>query len=40
LSIPLAASAISYDPFGKYMLVLMRSNIVYLYDSQNHAKLK
>ena len=28
LSIPLTVSGISFDPFGKYLVILLRSNIV------------
>lgn len=37
---PLAVSSISYDPFGKYLLVLIRSNVLYIYNSNSLAKIK
>jgi WD40 repeat protein len=37
--IPLAISSISYDPFGKYLLLLVRNNIVYIYNSISLGKV-
>lgn len=36
----LTISAISYDPFGKYLLVLARSNILYVYNCTSLSKLR
>ena len=40
LPIPLAVCGISFDPFGKYLILLLRSNIVYVYNSNNLTKVK
>jgi WD40 repeat protein len=40
LSIPLVVCAISYDPFGKYLLLLLRNNMVYLYNSSSLSKIR
>lgn len=40
ISIPLVVCSISYDPFGKYLLLLLRNNILYVYNSTSLNKLK
>lgn len=40
LSIPLVVSSISYDPFGKYLVLLLRSNIIYLYNSSSLSQIR
>ena len=40
ISIPLAACAISFDPFGKYLLLLLRNNILYVHNATSLEKIK
>lgn len=40
ISIPLVLSGMSYDPFGKYLLLLLRNNIVYVYNSSSLTKIR
>lgn len=40
LPIPLTVSGISFDPFGKYLLLLLMNNIVYVYNSSNLSKVR
>lgn len=40
LAFDLTLAAISYDPFGKYLLVLAHSNILYLYNCTSLTKLR
>lgn len=35
LAVPLSVCGLSFDPFGKYLLVLTRSNILEVYNSSN-----
>lgn len=38
--IPVVVCSISYDPFGKYLLLLLRNNILYLYNANSLNKVK
>lgn len=38
--ISLAVCGISFDPFGKYLLILLRNNFLYVYNSANLSKTK
>ena len=40
LAFDVTISAISYDPFGKYLLVLAHSNILYVYNCTSLTKLR
>ena len=40
LAIPLAVCSISFDPFGKYLLLLLRNNILYIYNASSLSKVK
>jgi WD40 repeat protein len=40
LKVPLALCSISYDPFGKYLLVLLRNNTLYVYNSSHFVKIR
>lgn len=40
LPFSLQVAAISYDPFGKYLLILVHSNILYVYNCTSLAKLQ
>jgi hypothetical protein len=36
----LAVSSISYDPFGKYLIILLRNNVLNVYNSTSFEKQK
>jgi hypothetical protein len=40
LPISLAVCSISFDPFGKYFILLLRNNIINIYNSNNLTKVK
>ena len=40
LPIPLAVSGISFDPFGKYLVILLRNNVISVYNTSNLSKVK
>ena len=40
LVIPLTVCGISFDPFGKYLIVLLRNNVVIAYNSNDLTKMR